>query len=512
MDYNLVALRSYDSLIYDPETKPAIMGRQWETQLCNALIMAKPKAPFIRQWLEAYETFSDDEWDYHSGIVPLMLYDSGAEVTILDPHAWFDPPPGRGLHNITKLWFGQSFWDIDINFGVHQWRYHSRTESLLTPDSVREIDAPFFCRISHLFDDVDGQHDTADWRSNPNCTVAKMESLVNRPTTGLMASYDFSHDTTQKWIDSSGNKLHGWDPYGTGLLSDNGQLVREFRKDTFAVLPVPHDYDCRAGTVESDILFQVGHSENDTLVRFLQLRFDETATLVLRFRRMKFTKLAIVQAEWASDWDGDQTFNYSSSVPISLFDDRYHTLRFAWDRKGNNRLAVQIDGLFVLDEQISPLIDQLATSELWLNGAREWDIDGGLRARLRYLKVYSEAIFTKHERLLNVDPSTRSLWFNIGFSSQLAFLVWISMFMALLIAYVGAMASTENSFVLLLRQVRRAGQWYASRIGSKRHGDGSFASILYEGVRGRQRNGSLTDHALETMDEQSMKGFKTAAL
>ncbi|ANS04349.1 hypothetical protein [uncultured Mediterranean phage] len=73
-----------------------VLARQDSHGLCNATIVAKQNAPFLRRWLATYRTFNatgyngDKTWDYHSVRVPFMLAKRyPKEVTILPSSAFF---------------------------------------------------------------------------------------------------------------------------------------------------------------------------------------------------------------------------------------------------------------------------------------------------------------------------------------------------------------------------------------------------------------------------------------
>lgn len=75
--------------------------------LCNAVILAKPYAPFIVRWQGAYRTFQSARWNYHSVVLPLVRLASPfahqltkwqeiarahpSEIKILTPYSFFWP-------------------------------------------------------------------------------------------------------------------------------------------------------------------------------------------------------------------------------------------------------------------------------------------------------------------------------------------------------------------------------------------------------------------------------------
>lgn len=258
MDTNLIALRSWDPIIFNASTRNTVLGYEHGTALCNAMIMSKPRAPFLRRWLRTYRIFLEwpKLWNFQSGTLPWLMHVLGdRDLTVLDNHAWFYPLYGEGMNT---LWLGKSWWDIGRNYGVHLWHWKNVSiPDLLSKDVVREIDTPFFCAIRNLFDDFDGDgYISTPMAENANCSTVWMGGVATN-SQGLFASYDFSTDTTNtKWVDSSGNHLHGWAPNGTVITHhSNKSTVRYFSAGSYAVLPVPADYDARVGTISMRINF-----------------------------------------------------------------------------------------------------------------------------------------------------------------------------------------------------------------------------------------------------------------
>lgn len=62
------------------------------TGLCNAVIIAEPKAPFIDHWMRTYVTFDEDDWAGHSVEMPwklARLYPR--DIQVLNTTAFFWP-------------------------------------------------------------------------------------------------------------------------------------------------------------------------------------------------------------------------------------------------------------------------------------------------------------------------------------------------------------------------------------------------------------------------------------
>jgi len=282
---------------------------------------------------------------------------------------------------------------------------------MLTPESVRTIDTPFFCHIRHLFNDLGDGYIAQDYQTNPSCSFVDMATL-GPSTDTLMADYQFAHDTDIKVIDTSGNRLHGWAPHTTGLPFDispfatsptaiTPQQVREFRPLQFLVLPLPTDYDGRTGTLQTSLLLQNGFADGrDSTVTLAQVRMDDDSKFLLRLLRSGTTGNTSVQVEWMAPEgkaaaDGE-AFVHTSARAVDLDDGKWHAIQLSWDRNEAGLLTVFVDGdgkekvlQPLLAASIRLLPSPVKGGEIWINGLKESELDTGLRARMRYLRTYA---------------------------------------------------------------------------------------------------------------------------
>jgi hypothetical protein len=254
MDTNLVAFRSSDDVLFNTSLRPTIMAIEGNVGLCNALIISQPRSPFLQRWMEKYTKFDDDLWNNLSVAEPYRMYEAGdPDISVLDDHAWFYPMYNDNSRGFYTMWLGKSWHDIDRSYGVHFWAWpDSPIPHMLDPQTARTIDTPLFCHLRKLFDDLDGDGYVATPPAlNPNCSVVRVEGLVEHAR-GLFADFGFEGDKEDiKWVDGSGNRLHGWAPVGTARVEDRGTggQCRHFDAGSWAVLPVPADYDAREGSV-----------------------------------------------------------------------------------------------------------------------------------------------------------------------------------------------------------------------------------------------------------------------
>lgn len=92
LDMDVIALRSFDSLLGCE--KDLILGNEGGDRhgLCNAIIIGRPGSSFVKRWRESYDTFATNEWNYHSVILPKelsSLYND--EICTVSPSVFYWP-------------------------------------------------------------------------------------------------------------------------------------------------------------------------------------------------------------------------------------------------------------------------------------------------------------------------------------------------------------------------------------------------------------------------------------
>lgn len=302
MDTDVLALKSSDDVIFSPATRSVVMPLQ-SPILCrcviNAVVMAKPHAPFLRRWMDKYESFDPKQWDRMTSQVPMEMYDAGEpDLTILNERTWLYPQsrsparqdfwhPAQPMHSI--LWIGKSWHYIDENYGQHFHNFHKTSSREppgidIGPDVVRNIDTPLFCRIRKLFDNVDGDGVySAPWSEDPNCTVSWVKDL-QQDRHRLFADYRIKDDDLgMKMVDSSGHRNHGWVIGSDFSRNDStGEIKRHFSREAYAFLPVPADWDSRVGTIRLTTQMDDEYvlSENDSVV-LLKIRMDYVGEIII---------------------------------------------------------------------------------------------------------------------------------------------------------------------------------------------------------------------------------------
>ncbi|MCJ1395569.1 hypothetical protein MMC18_008455 [Xylographa bjoerkii] len=92
MDLDVFALRPLDTILHCQ--KDIIMGHEGGDRagLTNALIMARKGSRFVDRWIDSYDDFSTQEWNYHSVTIPKrMALRYPDEICTLSPVAFFWP-------------------------------------------------------------------------------------------------------------------------------------------------------------------------------------------------------------------------------------------------------------------------------------------------------------------------------------------------------------------------------------------------------------------------------------
>ena len=120
----------------------------------NWLIMSKPQSPFLKRWMDAYPS-SDRSFSHLATLTPYEFFkDRDPDLHVLGGHTWFYPLASDpdGDKTLKKLWFGKSWFDIEESYGTHVWHWKEEFRELITPEVVRAVDTPLFCRLRDLFE------------------------------------------------------------------------------------------------------------------------------------------------------------------------------------------------------------------------------------------------------------------------------------------------------------------------------------------------------------------------
>jgi hypothetical protein len=148
LDCDVLVHRGFDDLL----RHSAVLGRQGDQGLCNAVILAEKGAPFLRRWYAEYKSFRatggrtglNDHWDEHSVHVPMKLSrEFSDELVVLSPEAFF-LPSWEDAEN-RKIFSPSAPIDLSGKYANHLWEgavWHEYLEDL-TPRHVRRIGSNF---------------------------------------------------------------------------------------------------------------------------------------------------------------------------------------------------------------------------------------------------------------------------------------------------------------------------------------------------------------------------------
>ena len=92
LDSDVYALKPFDDILGG--ARDAVLGHEGGNRygLCNAVVLAKPGSRFVGRWLDAYDDFAEQDWNYHSVVLPRKLADDHPdELCALSPTTFFWP-------------------------------------------------------------------------------------------------------------------------------------------------------------------------------------------------------------------------------------------------------------------------------------------------------------------------------------------------------------------------------------------------------------------------------------
>mmetsp|Transcript_3580 Transcript_3580/g.5445 ORF Transcript_3580/g.5445 Transcript_3580/m.5445 type:complete len:468 (-) Transcript_3580:40-1443(-) len=165
MDLDVWAVRDVESLLLSVPQEVILAkegenvveeGGSPEAIICSAFLMARAHAPFLQRWLDSYRTFDNEQWNYHSGIVPARLaMQFPREAVMLEPEKvlW---PPFDFLHEVYE---GDNY-DFEENYAFHlyenQRNRHRQTIALMTLDDIWNKNTTSFYRLARRILEWDG--------------------------------------------------------------------------------------------------------------------------------------------------------------------------------------------------------------------------------------------------------------------------------------------------------------------------------------------------------------------
>lgn len=159
LDMDVFVFRSLAPLLANP--KDVVLGHEGGNRwgLCNAVILARPRARFLGRWIESYASFDANEWNYHSVLLPKeMSLEYPDEVSALSPTVFFwptwtdehvqymhDPLDSDAALEVqaTLKQTGGGLYGNQLAYHAWSQRANERFLSKLTPESVLHVDTRF---------------------------------------------------------------------------------------------------------------------------------------------------------------------------------------------------------------------------------------------------------------------------------------------------------------------------------------------------------------------------------
>ncbi|RUS26258.1 hypothetical protein BC938DRAFT_471009, partial [Jimgerdemannia flammicorona] len=146
MDMDLLSLKPFAPLL-DAHFVMGEEGQGGWSGLCNAVILARPNAPFLQRWRATYKTFDQRNWNHHSVVLPGILAKYFPdEVCVLGYKAFFWPLwDKKGLRTM----YLEKSYGFEENYGIHLWESAARVNLMkgITVDVVRTVDNSLYCEI-----------------------------------------------------------------------------------------------------------------------------------------------------------------------------------------------------------------------------------------------------------------------------------------------------------------------------------------------------------------------------
>jgi hypothetical protein len=163
MDIDVLSVRPFTPLLHFK----TVLGEEIGVGLCNAVILARSGARFLRTWLDEYKSFNGADWNGHSVRLPLRLsHENPGQVHVVDHRRFFWPTYRRADLRAFFLHRGSQF--CKRSYCTHLW------ESLTWP-FVKRITPAYVFGVESEFCALARPYVRAEWLH----PVAN--ALVNQP-------------------------------------------------------------------------------------------------------------------------------------------------------------------------------------------------------------------------------------------------------------------------------------------------------------------------------------------
>ncbi len=164
LDMDVLSLRSFAPL----RGNACVLAQEGvggSVGLCNAVILAAPRAPFLDLWIKGFDPRTslwrgfrsagrDEHWNEYAVRYPAFLAERFPQhVTVLGDKAFFWP---TWTDEHLALLFGPSDLTLDDSYCVHLWEQKSWERFLdgLTVEEIRRVDTPFNRLARQFLDDL----------------------------------------------------------------------------------------------------------------------------------------------------------------------------------------------------------------------------------------------------------------------------------------------------------------------------------------------------------------------
>ena len=301
-----MAFKSLDDVLYNPTTRATVMAMQHRGEaLPNGFIASKPGSPFLKKWIQRYgDVKIKKNWHELAAKTPYSMYlDKDPDLTVLNTKSWFYPLSAEedGDATLKALWYGKSWHDIDESYGTHFWHPLQDFARTIKPSTIQTVDTPLFCRTRQLFDNLDNDgYFAKPPETNPNCSITWMKDLKQEDHR-IFSDYRMITDhTDMKMIDSSGFYHHGWATEDMSLQtsSPSGQIVRKMSPKSFAVLPVPADWDARLWSARMTFELDTKDLTAGTGIGLFKIRMETGGEILIGVRNDNPFPGITVKIEW----------------------------------------------------------------------------------------------------------------------------------------------------------------------------------------------------------------------
>lgn len=118
MDLDHILLKPQDDL----RNYSVVMGIETpDVAYGNGMFMGRPGAKFLETWYSSYHTFNDNDWAYHSTLVPFNIHRLHPELELHLEDSFFKPH----YDNIVKQFYTDKYNWTNL-YGMHLYNSHGR--------------------------------------------------------------------------------------------------------------------------------------------------------------------------------------------------------------------------------------------------------------------------------------------------------------------------------------------------------------------------------------------------